>query len=389
MTAYSALILAALTTLSSFSYMAAAFSNEFSSLPSRQMMLGDNGGGTWYGHAPSTRTAAIAISSTTALFYKDLEGTETSDETQQQQQEEMFVRSKKRNNKQLFKKSRASSYTKTTAAAMKKNKKNKLKNKQRSYTLHKRSKGVPVATREELATHVQSVFSDLKEYELGATADGDIEDQLNNINSHDDVNTHDMGIMKQNSLLLDKHPSLVLNADYQPLRMLPLSTWSWQNTVKAVLSGKAVVVDVYPDLYVRAVSLDIPVPSVIALREYAPTGKAKPAFTRRNVFLRDGYRCQYCSHLFRTTDLSLDHVMPRCLGGKLTWDNTVTCCKKCNGRKGSLLPTQLDVVGMELRREPRCPSLYELAAEAGRFVPRRVHPTWEPFLGGGNREKED
>ena len=132
---------------------------------------------------------------------------------------------------------------------------------------------MPVATREELATHVQSVFSDLKEYELGATADGDIEDQLNN-NSHDNVDTHDKGIMKQNSLLLDKHPSLVLNADYQPLRMLPLSTWSWQNTVKAVLSGKAVVVDVYPDLYVRAVSLDIPVPSVIALREYAPTGKA-------------------------------------------------------------------------------------------------------------------
>jgi len=386
MTAYSALTLAALMTLSSFC-VAAAFSNEFASLPSRQMMLGDNGGGTCYGHgAPNTRTAAIAISSTTALFYKDLEGTETSDETQQQQQqEEIFVRSKKRNNKQLFKKQRASSYT--TAAAVKKN---KLKNKQRSYTLHKRSKGVPVATREELATHVQSVFSDLKEYELGATADGDIEDQLNNNNnSHDTVNTHDKGIMKQNSLLLDKHPSLVLNADYQPLRMLPLSTWSWQNTVKAVLSGKAVVVDVYPDLYVRAVSLDIPVPSVIALREYAPTGKAKPAFTRRNVFLRDGYRCQYCSHLFRTTDLSLDHVMPRCLGGKLTWDNTVTCCKKCNGRKGSLLPTQLDVVGMELKREPRRPSLYELAAEAGRFVPRRVHPTWEPFLGGGNREKED
>ncbi len=76
--------------------------------------------------------------------------------------------------------------------------------------------------------------------------------------------------------------------------------------------------------------------------------------------------------------------MPRCLGGKLTWDNTVTCCKKCNGRKGSLLPTELDAVGMELRREPRCPSLFELAAEAGRFVPRRVHSTWEPFLGGGS-----
>lgn len=44
-----------------------------------------------------------------------------------------------------------------------------------------------------------------------------------------------------------------------------------------------------------------------------------PAFTRRNVFLRDGYRCQYCGGLFRTSDLSLDHVNPRCFGGRLTW----------------------------------------------------------------------
>ncbi len=54
-----------------------------------------------------------------------------------------------------------------------------------------------------------------------------------------------------------------------------------------------------------------------------------------------------------------------------------------------MLPTELDLVGMELRREPRCPSLYELAAEAGRFVPRRVHPTWEPFLGSVGGEIED
>lgn len=349
--------------------------------------------------------AATGISSTTALFYKDLEGTST-DTTDETKHKPTFHN----------KKQRASSYTVTASATpttttltssagstiKQKNKQNKLKNnkKKRSYTLHKQSKqkaGQPIATYEELANHVQSVFSDLKEFEDGSTcstADGDTEEQLNNNrhyhNGEKTTHTHqqhDMVAMKQNSILLDKHPSLVLNADYQPLRMLPLSIWSWQTTVKAVLSGKAAVVDIYPDLYVRAVSLDIPVPSVIALREYAPTGKAKPAFTRRNVFLRDGYRCQYCSNLFRTSDLSLDHVTPRCLGGKLTWTNTVTCCKKCNGRKGSLLPTQLHVVGMELRSEPQCPSLYELAAEAGRFVPRRVHPMWEPFLGGGGSNR--
>ncbi|KAL3808090.1 hypothetical protein ACHAXA_006852 [Cyclostephanos tholiformis] len=118
--------------------------------------------------------------------------------------------------------------------------------------------------------------------------------------------------------ILDRHPSLVLKADYQPLQMLPLTIWSWQDAVKVVLSGKAIIVDIYPNVYVRAINLDVPVTSVIALREYAPMGKARPAFTRCNVFLCNGYRCQYCIGLFCTWDLLLDHVKPHCLGGRLT-----------------------------------------------------------------------
>lgn len=62
-------------------------------------------------------------------------------------------------------------------------------------------------------------------------------------------------------------------------------------------------------------------------------------------------------------------------------ENTVTSCKQCNGRKGCLRPAQIHTVGMTLKTKPRCPSLYELAAEANKFVPRRVHPSWAPFLG--------
>ena len=185
----------------------------------------------------------------------------------------------------------------------------------------------------------------------------------NSINESNDDNTG------RSCRKLDRYPSLVLNADYRPLRMMPLSIWSWQNSVKAVLSGKAVVVDLYPDLYVRAVSMDMPVPSVIALREYSPTGKAQAAFTRRNLYLRDSYKCQYCYERFPTPDLSMDHVIPRSLGGKLEWENTVTSCRKCNGRKGSLLPSELHIVGMQLKSKPRRPSLFELAAEAQKFVP--------------------
>lgn len=180
---------------------------------------------------------------------------------------------------------------------------------------------------------------------------------------------------------LNRHPSLVLNADYQPLSNLPLSVWSWQDTVKAVFGGKVTVVDVYPGVFIRAVNLEIALPSVIAMNEYIPQNNQRPAFTRRNVFLRDGYRCQYCSQLFHTKDLSLDHYVPRCMGGRLNWENAVTSCKKCNGRKGSLLPSDLHAVGMKVLCEPRVPTKYDLAAVADRMLPRRVHPTWALYLG--------
>ena len=77
--------------------------------------------------------------------------------------------------------------------------------------------------------------------------------------------------------------------------------------------------DVYPELKIRAVSMDVPLPSVIALTDYIKQPNQNPAFTRRNVYLRDGYICQYCGNRFKTPDLTLDHVYPRCYGGKLEW----------------------------------------------------------------------
>jgi len=69
-------------------------------------------------------------------------------------------------------------------------------------------------------------------------------------------------------------------------------------------------------------------------------------------------------------------------------DNTVTCCKKCNGKKGSTLPSELlHVKGMKLIREPRVPTKLELAREAEKMVPRSVHPTWRPYLGLGMKPK--
>jgi hypothetical protein len=70
--------------------------------------------------------------------------------------------------------------------------------------------------------------------------------------------------------MLDRHPALLLNADYQPMSSLPLSLWHWQEAVKAVFSGKVTVVDTYPNVLIRAANLEVPLPSVIALTEYVP-----------------------------------------------------------------------------------------------------------------------
>ena len=207
--------------------------------------------------------------------------------------------------------------------------------------------------------------------------------------SEDNDNTHEQPRtllsscpQQENYHKLDRHPTLVLNADYQPVSHLPLSLWHWQEAVKSVFTGKVHVVDVYPDVTIRAANLEIPLPSVIALTEYVPPiqSQQKPAFTKRNVFLRDEYRCQYCNQRFHTRDLSLDHVHPRCMGGRLHWENAVTACSPCNGKKGSRAVSELRSIGMRLLRPPRIPTQYELAAISGRMVPRKVHPTWEPFL---------
>jgi hypothetical protein len=111
----------------------------------------------------------------------------------------------------------------------------------------------------------------------------------------------------------------LLHSKQQPLSYLPLSLWSWQDAVKAIFSGKVQVVDVYPDITVRAANIEVPLPSIIALTDYVQHKNQKPAFTRRNVFLRDEYKCQYCNQRFHTADLSLDHVIPRSAGGVLSW----------------------------------------------------------------------
>ena len=174
---------------------------------------------------------------------------------------------------------------------------------------------------------------------------------------------------------LDSRPSLVLNADFRPLSYFPLSVWPWQETVKAVIGKRVSVLSEY-DIAVRSPTFEMPLPSVIALRDYIKPAR-RPAFTRFNVFLRDRLFCQYCGEGFPAPELTFDHVVPRSQGGRTTWENVVTACSPCNLRKGGRTPKQAH---MPLRREPAQPDTYELQENGRSFPPNFLHESWRDYL---------
>lgn len=165
--------------------------------------------------------------------------------------------------------------------------------------------------------------------------------------------------------------ALVLNADFQPLNLFPLSTLPWQDAVTAVVKDTMAVVAEY-DIAVRSPSIEMRLPSVVALREYQPMPR-RVAFTRFNVFLRDRFRCQYCGEKLPSPELSFDHVKPRALGGTTCWENIVAACRPCNTRKDKFLV-------MRPFRAPKEPTPSELLAAKRCFPPNHLHESWMDFV---------
>lgn len=141
--------------------------------------------------------------------------------------------------------------------------------------------------------------------------------------------------------------TLLLNSTYEPLRVI-----SWQRAVTMIYLGKVEVLRTY-DTVIRSVSAELPNPAVVRLTELVRRYRVRIAFSRRNVFLRDGHRCQYCNVRLPAAELTTDHVIPRSSGGATTWDNVVTACGPCNRTKANRTPAQ---ARMTLRRKPERPS---------------------------------
>lgn len=171
---------------------------------------------------------------------------------------------------------------------------------------------------------------------------------------------------------LESCPALVLNADYTPLSYYPLSIWPWQTAIKAVFLERVDVVASY-DRAVHSPSLDLKIPSVIALRQFVKPSEF-PAFTRFNLFLRDSFSCQYCGS---PSHLTFDHVVPRRLGGKTTWENILAACAPCNLKKGGRTPEQAQMPPLV---RPIRPTSWQLQKRGRAFPPNFLHETWRDWL---------
>jgi len=107
------------------------------------------------------------------------------------------------------------------------------------------------------------------------------------------------------------------------------------------------------EFFVSSVSKKVKAPSVILCRTKA-LPRLYSGFTRTGAFLRDNYTCQYCDKKINKKDITIDHVIPRCKGGKDNWFNCVSCCTNCNNFKGDRTPEEAN---MELAKEPSRPPL--------------------------------
>jgi 5-methylcytosine-specific restriction endonuclease McrA len=170
--------------------------------------------------------------------------------------------------------------------------------------------------------------------------------------------------------VLDR-PTLVLNRSWQPVNVAPVSralVLVWNDAARVVDPADYQLYDwsdwskqrpAEGEQFIQAVRFRLRVPEVIALSGYDRLPTAAVSFSRRNLFKRDRYTCQYCGKQPGSEELTIDHVVPRAQGGQSRWDNCVLACLECNKRKADRTPQQAT---MRLRKAPVQPAWNPLYA---------------------------
>jgi 5-methylcytosine-specific restriction endonuclease McrA len=164
-------------------------------------------------------------------------------------------------------------------------------------------------------------------------------------------------------------PCLLLSHDYVPLKIV-----SVKQAFRLLFNEKVDVVLDYSDKVIKTVSRVFKIPAVIRL-----LGKVglrfKVKLSRRNIMVRDQFKCQYCGSSGKSSTLTLDHCIPRSRGGKFSWENLVTACEACNARKGDRTPEEAK---MPMAKQPRKLDIFEYLQNLVNTKYRI--PEWSNFL---------
>ena len=181
-----------------------------------------------------------------------------------------------------------------------------------------------------------------------------------------------------------QRPTLVLNRNWQAVGVVPVT-----RSLTLVSSDRARVVDPHDfqqynwtdwaqlrpsddEPFIQSVTFRMRIPEVITLTHYDRVPTNVVTFSRRNIYKRDRYTCQYCGVQPGSEELTIDHVLPRSRGGTSTWENCVLACLQCNKRKADKLP---DEARMPLRKTPIRPKWKPMYA----WHSMRVE-SWSKFL---------
>jgi 5-methylcytosine-specific restriction endonuclease McrA len=161
---------------------------------------------------------------------------------------------------------------------------------------------------------------------------------------------------------------LVLNANFEPVNVCNL-----RRALGLMLNGKASLVQNGRG-EVHTISAVYPRPSIIRLEKMVHKPRMAVRLTKREVLRRDDFTCQYCGQ--KSPNLTIDHVVPRYLGGKHVWDNLVAACPACNHHKGGRTPQQANMRLLKPPKEPPASIKY--------LFSRHLHDNedWLPFIEG-------
>jgi 5-methylcytosine-specific restriction endonuclease McrA len=166
--------------------------------------------------------------------------------------------------------------------------------------------------------------------------------------------------------------TLLLNADGLPVSYMPLSTLTWEDSIKYLVLDKAKVLMFHDNWIVRSARWETQVPSVMMLRDYMKP-KMTVRFSRSNVYLRDSGNCAYCGKHIERKESTLDHVQPVSKGGKTTWENCVTACAPCNSYKS-------DHLHFKPKFKPYKPDFYELVNKRKKEEFNVRYKEWQQFI---------